>query len=136
MELTWTPALKIGNDLVDSQHIKLFRLFDEFAEGCAKGQARETLIALHASLREYAGSHFRDEEDLMQSSGYPELENHRRAHAVFLKDLQRLANQVSTEKVTLIDLVQTNKFLVSWLVNHVKNTDQRVGRFLNGLPPE
>ena len=32
MEIKWTSALKIGHHIIDSQHIELFSLFDEFVD--------------------------------------------------------------------------------------------------------
>jgi hemerythrin len=51
MELTWTPALRIGNEMIDNQHAELFGFFDKFVDGCASGRGRETLIDLHKSLK-------------------------------------------------------------------------------------
>lgn len=130
MELTWTPALQIGHDLIDRQHIQLFGYLDELTEGCAKGRAKQTLILTHSKLKEYADAHFRDEEELMQTSSYPDIEKHRREHRVFQKDIIRIAKKITAENVTLMDIIQTNKFFISWLVNHVKESDQRFGDFL------
>ena len=131
MELTWTPALKIGHDEIDRQHVELFGLFDAFVEGCASGRGKETLIKLHKSLKEYAVSHFRDEEALMLKSGYPGIEQHKREHRKFQRDIQELNGKIGAQGITLIDLVQTNKVLVNWLVNHVRDTDQKFGVFLS-----
>ena len=131
MELKWTPALSIGHDMIDSQHIELFSLFDKFIEGCAKGEGKPTLLKLHASLKEYTNTHFRAEEALMQGSNYPGLARHQREHQKFQKDISEISGQISDQGPTLISLVQTNKALVSWLVNHVQETDQKFGRFLN-----
>ena len=136
MELTWTPALRIGNEMIDSQHVELFGFFDKFVDGCANGKGKETLIDLHKSLKEYANSHFRDEEALMQSSGYPDIEQHKREHRKFQRDMSELREKISAHGVTLIDLVQTNKALVGWLVNHVKEVDQKFGSFLNDAAEE
>ena len=130
MELTWTPALMIGHDMIDSQHIELFSVFDKFVDGCAIGEGKETLRKLHNSLREYTKIHFREEEALMQRYKYPELSQHKREHQRFQNDLLELSRQFSDQGPTLMNLVQTNKALVSWLVNHVQNTDLRFGDFI------
>lgn len=133
MELTWTPDLAIGHNSIDRQHIQLFGYLDEFAEGCTKGSARETLISLFGKLKDYANAHFCEEEKLMQTVNYPEIEKHQREHGVFKKDLMMLKNKITAENITILDVIQMNKFLVSWLVNHVKESDQRLGVFLRNL---
>ena len=131
MELTWTPDLSIGHDRIDKQHIELFGLFDEFIAGSARGEAKETLIALHDRLKEYAEVHFAEEEALMQQAGYPQLAQHKRAHDTFRNRLASIRQQIAEQGPTLMNLIETNKALVSWLVNHVKEVDQNFGRFLN-----
>ncbi len=130
MEIKWTPALKIGHDVIDSQHIELFSLFDEFVDGCAKGRGKASVLELYQSLKEYIEKHFRDEEALMASSGYPGLEKQKREHKNFQRQVSELGNTISSQGVALIELVQMNKLLVNWLVNHVQDVDQKFGEYL------
>jgi len=130
MEIKWTPALKIGHDVIDSQHIELFSLFDAFVDGCAKGRGKISVVELYQSLKEYVEKHFRDEEALMASSGYPGLEKQKREHQKFQRQVLELGNTISRQGVTLMELVQMNKLLVNWLVNHVQDVDRKFGEYL------
>ena len=130
MEIKWTPALKIGHDVIDNQHIELFGLFDEFVEGCAKEGGKVSVVELYQSLKEYVEKHFRDEEALMASSGYPGLEKQKREHQKFQRQVSELGSTISRQGVTLIELVQMNKLLVNLLVNHVQDVDQKFGEYL------
>lgn len=130
MEITWTPALRIGHDIIDEQHVQLFGLFDELVDGSTRGEAKETLIVLHDRLKEYAEVHFREEEALMQKANYPQLAQHKRAHDTFRNRLAEIRQQINAQGPTLMTLIETNKALVSWLVNHVKEVDQQFGAYL------
>lgn len=130
MELSWNSSLLIGHDLIDSQHVKLFRLFDEFIEGSAHGAGKDALLELHQALKDYTTEHFQAEEVLMEEAGYPKTGQHRRDHQRFKGDLAALRVQISQQGPSLMNLVQTNKTLVSWLVNHVQDKDQSFGDFL------
>jgi hemerythrin len=130
MEIKWTSALEIGHDVIDSQHIELFGLFDKFVDGCAKGQGKDSLVELHQSIQVYVENHFRDEEALMEKSGYPGLEQQKREHLKFSREVTELGETISRQGVTLIELVQTNKLLVNWLRSHVQNVDQAFGDYL------
>ena len=55
MEVSWKPSLRIGHDLIDSQHVELFRLFDEFIAGSAKGTGKDALLELHQALQKDLG---------------------------------------------------------------------------------
>ena len=130
MEIKWTPALKIGHAVIDNQHIELFSLFDEFVEGCAKERGKVSVVELYQSLKDYVEKHFRDEEALMASSGYPGLEKQKREHQKFQRQVSELGSTISRRGVTLIELVQMNKLLVNLLVNHVQDVDQKFGEYL------
>lgn len=130
MELSWNPSLKIGHDIIDSQHVELFGLFDAFVDGCANGAGKETLLQLHQGLIDYTINHFQAEEGYMAEVGYPKLQQHQREHQRFKGDLAAIRKQISQEGPTLMALIQTNKALVSWLVNHVRDKDQNFGEFL------
>lgn len=130
MRLEWTPALSFGHQKIDAQHQALFKAFDDFIRGCARGEARETLKALHGYLQQYVEEHFREEEAVMQQHGFPGLTHHKREHQSFCSRLVALRDDLSGDAATLSVLVQTNKALVAWLVHHVQEMDQQLGRFL------
>lgn len=131
MQLEWTPALSVGHKQIDKQHQELFQAFDDFIRGCARGEAKETLLKLHGYLQKYVDEHFRDEEALMTRCGYPDLEGQKRDHQKFQGRLAELRRDLEGDSPTLPVLVQTNRALVSWLVNHVQEKDRQLGQFLN-----
>ena len=135
MQLIWTPALSIGNEEIDKQHIALFGYFADFVDGCARGEARETLLELHDRLKNYVEDHFQAEEALMHQVKFPDLVMHRRKHQSFRSSLADIRQQISTQGPTLMSVIQTNKALVSWLVQHVQDLDQSFGEFLKEHPP-
>ena len=130
MEVRWTPDLNTGHETIDKQHVELFALFDKFVEGCSKGSGKDSLLQLHHSLQEYVDEHFRDEEALMASTNYPGLEQQVREHQMFKRELFALGEKISTQGVTLMELVQMNKLLVNWMVTHVQNVDKKLGEYL------
>jgi hemerythrin-like metal-binding protein len=74
-------------------------------------------------LFEYARFHFREEENLMETVGYPhnELESHRRLHGEFVERLEGLQSAKTTE---LMD------YFREWLLRHIIAVDARIGHFL------
>jgi len=135
MELIWTPALSIGNEEIDKQHIALFGFFGDFVDGCSKGEAKETLLELHDRLKAYTEQHFQAEEALMQQVNFPDLEQHKRKHLIFQERLADIRHQISNQGPTLLNIIHTNKALVAWLVHHVQDLDQCFGEFLKEHPP-
>ena len=135
MELNWTPSLSVGHEEIDKQHIALFGFFRDFVDGCAKGDAKDTLIELHDRLQGYVEQHFAAEEALMEKVGFPDLEQHRRKHQVFRQRVADIRQQISSQGPTLMNLIQTNKTLVAWLTEHVQDLDQSFGAYLKKHPP-
>jgi len=135
MELIWTPALSIGIEEIDKQHIALFGFFGDFVDGCSRGEAKETLLELHDRLKDYVDHHFQAEEALMQQVNFPDLDQHRRKHQSFRECLADIRQQISSQGPTLMTIIQTNKALVAWLVQHVQDLDQCFGEFLKEHPP-
>ena len=135
MQLTWNPALSIGNEEIDKQHIALFGFFGDFVDGCSRGEAKDKLLELHDRLKDYVEHHFQAEEALMQQVNFPDLIEHRRKHQSFRLRLSDIRQQISSQGPTLMNIIHTNKALVSWLVQHVQDLDQTFGEYLKEHPP-
>jgi hemerythrin len=117
--LTWTPALSVGSAELDAQHQELFRRADAFLEALGGSSDRE-VDRLLVFLRDYARTHFADEEAWLRSVGYPDLEAHRAEHERFLRDLAVHAGGGALAIAT---------WLVRWLHGHVVQSDGDAARF-------
>jgi hemerythrin len=117
--LTWTPALRVGIAELDRQHQELFRRADAFLEAL-DGCSDRDVDRLLGFLREYAATHFVDEEAWMRAVGYPELEAHHLEHERFLADLDFFAGSGALAVAT---------WLVRWLHGHVVRSDGEAARF-------
>ncbi len=70
--------------------------------------------------------HFAFEEALMRLFGYPEAEEHRRAHDYFFVRLEGIANSA------LRNAAETEmlEFLREWLTTHILGSDQGYARHI------
>lgn len=116
----WIPSLALNVEPVDSQHKRLFELYNQACQAEDDAPDRDELIG---KLLEYTKSHFSDEEYLMQSVGYPleELDSHKRLHREFVLRLHQLQSAPMWE---LLDYFQ------EWLLRHILAVDTKVGRFM------
>ena len=69
-----TQDLVTGNELIDSEHRKIFDEVNTLLDACSKGKGRENLSSLGEFLVEYVTKHFSDEEDL-QSQNIRNIQN-------------------------------------------------------------
>lgn len=130
MNMAWSEDLKLGVDLIDRQHRELFRRFEELQEACRQGQGRSRLVELHAFLNDYVASHFAEEEALMRSVGYPQLEEHAAGHAGFRQQMAGLATFLAVRGPSIDLLVDTNQKVMRWLVEHIRIADRALAAHL------
>lgn len=78
----WNSSLETGNVRIDQQHRRLFALTNELADVVRDVGATYDVDRLVAELRDYAASHFCDEETVMACSSLSSVEQrrHRCAH--------------------------------------------------------
>jgi hemerythrin-like metal-binding protein len=124
----WKDSFSIGITYVDRQHQEFLELLNEYHEQVIRhgfgGVGPETL----GRLKEYAETHFKDEEGLMEYKGYRGLGEHRKQHDYFrslLADLEggRLQGQAATVEGMLA-------FLRDWFLNHILEVDRKIADVL------
>jgi hemerythrin-like metal-binding protein len=131
--LAWDESFATGVAEIDEQHMILVHTLNDASTRLADTAGNEQLERITQDLLAYALYHFETEETLMQEYGYEEsaaqdaarhLEQHRAfsAKVVAVRDSLKAGNPVAPA-----DLLA---FLNQWLVNHILNTDKRLGAFI------
>jgi len=131
--IEWNDSLLTGVDEIDRQHRILVNSINEANVRLMEDHDIALIEQITKDLLSYAIYHFETEEDLMREYGYNaesaadnelHLKQHREfsAQVVAVRDGLRDGKSISRE-----DLLA---FLNGWLVNHIMNTDQRLGEFI------
>ena len=128
--LKWSKDYELGNDLVDSQHKRLFELVSDIDKACNEGDDINSLSKTLDFLLQYTVLHFNDEEALQIKYNFPEYENHKKLHEEF--------EAIVSEKVAefkenggakdLSDAV--NDFVIKWLINHILKEDMKIKEYM------
>lgn len=127
--IEWTEAYKTGHPDVDLQHEHLFELLNRLHDRILSGQGKATVGEILVELTEYVQKHFREEEDLMRASGYPEYEDHHGLHLKLVAKVDEFRQSQSTaQPVTPLDLV---RFLSGWIQYHIQLEDLKLVRWLS-----
>ena len=134
--IAWDEAqMSTGVDSIDSQHQELIRRINELHSSCLAGTAREELLKLLGFLGDYAQSHFRHEEGVMQEHQCPVRGQNKTAHAQFLRDYGSLVETVKRDGATTTAVIQVKELLGNWLKNHICGTDTKLRNCTgNGCP--
>lgn len=135
MALEWTEKLAIGHAVIDEQHRELFRRFDCLIEACRKASGKDRIEELLGFLDSYVVTHFRAEEGIMESHGYPGIVEHKSHHRYFIGRLDALKTDLQERGVSTHLVISTNQILLKWIIEHIKNVDVQFGAFLKTRPP-
>nr|WP_320132414.1 bacteriohemerythrin [uncultured Holophaga sp.] len=126
--MNWSKDLEVNFPKVDEQHRSLLDAVNRLHDAMKAGKGKDEVGRVLHFLADYTVSHFRMEEELMASHGYPGAAAHRQIHADLLAQVGQLVSQFDSGTVTLTLKVMT--FLQEWLTHHIKGEDMKLGAFL------
>jgi len=136
MYIEWRDDLITGVDEIDQQHKELFARFNLLLDACQKGKGREEVEKVLQFLASYVKTHFRAEEEIQLTSGFPDVVTHREAHRNFIRGLDGLAQEFRDEGASLPLVIKTNQMMVAWLIDHILKMDKALAEFLHKRQPQ
>lgn len=123
--IAWDDAYKVNNDMIDSQHQKLFQLADGLYGLVSSGEKdRNKVGKVIQELVEYVMFHFGSEEELMKKIGYADADSHISAHRAFNDYTSKLVGDFSAGKE--VDLGELYTYIGKWLVDHITVVDKKL----------
>lgn len=124
----WKESYRLGVDLIDIQHMELFKMVSNLLEAVqnGKGDTRKECVAAITFLREYTLQHFNDEEKYQKSIGYEGLAEHKRIHQEFVRDVMNYERKMVKSGFSTKDVKDFMGMLIAWLVYHVTGVDQQI----------
>lgn len=129
--MDWYEEYNIGNDLIDHQHQELFKRVSRLQKALSSGAVNSEIAEMLKFLVAYTNQHFQDEEKVMASIAFSELENHRKLHESLTADVRQiLVNLKKGKKIHPYELID---FLSDWLLNHIRHEDKKIGRAMAEL---
>ncbi len=127
--IPWDASYELGIPAVDAQHKHLVALVNRFRSELMEYSSKEGTgwqNALATVLREtvqYTKTHFSAEEKLMQASGYPNFEYHKRCHQEFVETVTYILESFQT--VTLQAAFEFVSYLKEWILSHIAYEDRQ-----------
>ncbi len=123
-QIRWNEQFSVTNEFIDNQHKQIISIINDLYESQRKDDQFETMESIFIRLKEYANTHFRDEEKLLAEWQYPNLKEHHEAH-------QKLINKLLEEQKEFINMKkqypirQLLSFIKEWLVDHLYTMDKK-----------
>jgi len=136
MPFIWEDRFSVGVKLIDDQHKELFKRMNTLLNAVSKGEQDAETIRIMFFLRDYVITHFRDEENLMETYGYPETHLHKAEHQNLMKDLKLIIDEYKSVRDNRQIYEQLKERLADWVIHHTTGIDQDLGVFLKSLNRE
>ena len=126
----FTDKYLTGIPIIYKEHKELFRSIVEVHHEIVyelSYDKYDEIVRLLEELKEYTQFHFHDEEFYMDSIHYDGIEAQKRAHDAFVMRLEEMDLEHIDEhqQETLEEIME---FLTEWLVNHILNSDKKIGK--------
>jgi hemerythrin-like metal-binding protein len=124
----WKDSFSIGITALDRQHQGFLEMLNEYHEQVIRHGFNRVSPEMLGRLKDYAETHFRDEEALMSFKGYRDLDAHRKQHRYFRKMLVDLENgRVEGYGTTVEGMLA---FLRDWFLTHILEVDREIVNIL------
>ncbi|WP_374380652.1 bacteriohemerythrin [Dongia sp.] len=126
----WNDGLHIGEKAIDEEHGQIMATINDLHRAIATDEKPAAVEASFRRMVEYTRTHFTNEEALMRSRGYPETEEHGKAHEWLMRRLNQLHDRYQEgHREAGTDLLN---LLSSWWMTHISTDDTQLAQYLKG----
>jgi len=129
MTTEWTPDLTLNHELIDEQHVEIFRRLSD-ATAVLDGATAEVEKAV-AALADALVTHLAAEERLMNETLYPERARHRSAHEMFMADFLQMREELREQGPSALVADWISRRIPEWLRFHIRVNDLPFGAYLS-----
>lgn len=124
----WNDSLSVGIEAIDADHKRLLGMINQLQTAAHYHTDDEMIEKTLNDLMDYTKYHFNREEEIMQSNAYPDFDAHKQQHENMVNQVTKFIDEYRVDKTRTIDNVTL--FLKTWLINHIKGSDQEYAPFL------
>ena len=121
----WQESYSVGHPVLDRQHRFVIDAVNELYGLLRNGETPVVLKDVLERLDRYTRTHFTFEEKLLESAGYPDLDNHRALH-------QEMRDKSWRGSLGAESAEEIFGYLKEWWLNHILRHDMEYARFLRG----
>jgi len=123
--MKWRDAYETGVAEMDQQHKKLIELVNTMYRVLRDKKESSIVEDVLKEMKEYAVSHFKDEEALMKEQGFEGLEEHAGLHLQYATRMEKFMEEFEKDPETTAKEIY--KFLRQWWIEHIMEEDKAYG---------
>lgn len=124
--VVWKDEYSVGIESLDYDHKKLLTLINQLQTAVHYQTGELFEKELLDEVVAYTKYHFDREEKMMEETGYPDMDAHKKGHREMIAKVDTFLN--SYEKEGHEALEEVSLYLKDWLVQHINGTDQEYSR--------
>lgn len=123
IQLSWQDAFNSGNEIIDKQHRKLFTLSNALMEVSGRPHPHALEVTMFKAIIDHVVEHFRDEEEILHSIGFPEvdLQMHKDSHLLLKSSMAELLEDLENKRINAADIFMV--LVNEVVVNHLMDDD-------------
>ncbi len=118
---------KFGIEEIDGQHASLVNMIAEIQTMFRENRKEEAARYFFETMSHYLTDHFSHEESFMEKIGFPHLEEHRKVHANFRKNMEKSFELISKGDESAFRDALSDVYL--WILTHIGKTDRKYADF-------
>ncbi len=105
LRIVWDKDFASGNITLDQQHMNLMDMANDLLKHIFDDNSTPAVQSCIKKIMHHAAQHFKDEEDILRTVGYPELDDHIAEHARLLHHCEALTDSDNND-VQKADILQ------------------------------
>lgn len=131
--IDWSDLMSVGISEMDNEHKELFNRINNLLKGLLGFDGDHDIADLVSKINEYIQYHFRDEEKMLESYNYPELEAHKKLHAIYENEFDLIEKRLRAGEFDAGLLIEIQDKIINWLLDHIAQVDNKYGKFIADL---
>ena len=132
IHIPWKEKYSINFKAIDVQHKELLSILNLVIDILSGNKKEAEMESVLRRLADYAMIHFSYEEKFMKETNYPNVNEHRKQHAFFVKKVLYFNENYDSDSPQF--LKEMLDFLKEWFVQHIQNSDQDYAPYLKDSP--
>ncbi len=125
-KIPWDERYKLGVDVIDEQHEKLFSLVNRLYRLEDKKNISQDIKDILHEFNDYINTHFKAEEEYMESIEYPQLQEHKEMHKKLTDFILSIINMPAKPEIIKSKMRIVAKRV---LIEHIIHEDSKIKLF-------
>ena len=129
----WNEKFSVSMETLDDQHKHFLNLLNNLDHEIQRKNSAEMVETAINRLFNYAMFHFRAEEKILFTCGYPETEQQRQEHSFFERQVKEM--EASHQGSNLVLMGSVVSFMRDWFIHHITIEDKKYAAFIGSSGP-